>query len=177
MGLLAGLYAYLRNASRKLVQAMFGWAVQALFGHPKESEKTFLSVVVGGAAIWPLLPIGILFPKVAVFLLTFVPIPKWVPSSWIRLAWAAAILLVPAAVGLTLARRGSGESGPFWRRALQGVPVTIALAAGFAVAFFTSAIRRVLALGRRWEDEHVPLLIEREDYEAVAEEIRTALAA
>jgi hypothetical protein len=177
MGVLQGLIGFLQKTSRKLLQAIFGWAVNALFGTPKESEKTVLSAVVAVAAGWPLLLVGVAFPKAAAFILAFIPIPKWVPPAAIRIVWIAAAVLVPLSVGLVLARRGdvhlSGES--FWQRAARGVPVTVAIGSAFVVAFFTTALRHLVALSRRWQEEHLPLLLEPEDYAPGAEALQRAL--
>ena len=178
MGILQGLFAWLRKSAGKLVQAIFGWAVRALFGTPEESEKTLLSIVVGAAAAWPLLLIGIPFPKIAAFVIAFVPIPKWVPSGWIRGFWILAAAIVPVGVGIALARRGdTRRRRSAWRTALDGFPVTAALSMAFLTAFVTSPIRRVLAAARRLEDVTIPLIVEREEYETAAEIVRETLEA
>jgi hypothetical protein len=178
MGILQGLIAYLRKSAGKLVQAIFGWAVRALFGTVAESEKTLLSVIVGAAAAWPVLLVGIPFPKIAALLLAFVPIPKWVSPGWIRVFWIVAAFLVPAAVGLALARRGkSRRSGPRWKTFFQGFPVTAAISAGFLTAFVTAPVRRLLSLARRREELTVPLLVRPHEYDATAEVMRATLEA
>ena len=177
MGILQLLFAWLRKSAGKMLQAIFGWAVRALFGTPQESEKTMLSIVVGAAAVWPLLLLGIPFPKVAAFVVAFVPIPKWVQPGWIRAFWIVCAAAVPIGVGAALARRGDtstgGRSG--WRAALDGIPVTAALSAAFLTAFVTSPIRRMWAMARRREELTIPLLVEREEYESAAETVRETL--
>lgn len=176
MGILQGIFAWLRKSASKLVQAIFGWAVRALFGTPDESEKTLLSIVVGAAAVWPLLLIGIPFPKIAAFVVAFVPIPKSVPDGWIRGFWIAAAVLVPVGVGAALARRGDvprRSSG--WRTALEGFPVTAAVSGAFLTAFATAPVRRLIAMAKRREDLTIPLIVEREHYEAAADGIRDTL--
>jgi hypothetical protein len=176
VGILQGLFAWLRKSASKIVQAIFGWAVRALFGTPDESEKTMLSIVVGAAAIWPLLLLGVPFPKIAAFVIAFVPIPKWVSDGWIRAVWITAAAIVPMGVGIALARRGAQpRSRGAWRTALEGFPVTAALSMAFLTAFVTSPIRRVLAAAKRKEDVTIPLLVEREEYETAAEIVHDTL--
>jgi hypothetical protein len=157
-----------------MVQAIFGWAVRALFGTPKASERTFLAFAVGAAAVWPLLLIGVAFPKVAAFVLAFVPIPKRIPSGVIRAIWIGAALLVPAVLGAALATSPK-TAAPLWKRFLQGFPLTVALAAAFLVALCTAPVRRMLAIVKRREDRTLPLLLEREEYRPAAARVRRTL--
>lgn len=179
MGVLQALISFIRRSSMKVVQAIFGWAVQALFGTPKESERTLLSAVVAVSAAWPYLLIGVAFPKAAALVIAFVPLSDRVPEEAVRWIWIGLALLVPVAVGIVLARRGdTAEAGePFWRRAARGFPVTIAIGAAFFVAFVTSPVRRLITLAKRWEEEHIPLVVETKDYLSVAEQLRAALFA
>jgi len=174
VGVLQALLSYLRRSAGKMVQAIFGWAVRALFGTPKESEKTILAVAVGAAAVWPLLLIGVAFPKAAAFVLAFVPIPKWVSPGWIRAVWIAAAVSVPVGVGAALAARGK-QAAPKWKRWLQGFPVTVAIAAAFFTAFVTSPVRRLVGIVKRREDRTIPLLLEPEEYAGAADDLRRTL--
>ncbi len=178
MGILQGLLVFLRKSAGKLVQAIFGWAVLALFGTVSEKEKTLLSVVVGAAAVWPLLLVGVFFPRVAAFVLALVPIPKSVSAEWIRAFWIAAAALVPLSLGIVLARRGKARrTGPRWKMALQAVPITAAVSASFLTAFVTAPIRRLGTLARRREELTIPLLVRPEEYEASTETLRETLEA
>jgi hypothetical protein len=176
MGLLQALIGFVRRSSVKVVQAIFGWAVQALFGTPKESERTLLSAAVAVSAIWPFLLVGVAFPKAAALILAFVPLSNRVPTETVRLIWIGVAILAPVGVGIVLARRGDSSAGePFWKRAARGFPVTAAIGTAFLVAFVTSPVRRLITFARRWEEEHLPLLLENEDYLSVAEQLRVTL--
>jgi hypothetical protein len=102
-----------------------------------------------------------------------------VPEEAVRLVWIALAVLVPVGVGIVLAKRGdTAQAGePFWMRAARGFPVTIAIGAAFFVAFVTSPVRRLVTLAKRWEEEHLPLVVETKDYLSVAEQLRAALFA
>ena len=179
MGILQALFSFIRRSSMKVVQAIFGWAVQALFGTPKESERTLLAGVVAVSAAWPYLLIGVAFPKAAALVIAFVPLSDRVPDGLVRAIWIALALLVPVLVGIVLARRGdvAGPGESFWMRAARGFPVTIAIGLGFFVAFVTSPVRRLTTLARRWEEEHLPLILETKDYHSTAEQLRAVLFA
>ena len=179
MGILEALFSFIRRSSMKVVQAIFGWAVQALFGTPKESERTFLSAVVAVCAAWPYLLIGVIFPKAAALVIAFIPLSDQVPEGVVRLIWIALAAVTPVLVGVVLARRGDvarpGDS--FWKRAARGFPVTVAIGTAFFVAFVTSPVRRLVTLAKRWEEEHLPLVVETKDYLSVSDQLRSVLEA
>ena len=176
MGILQGILAWLQKSLGKLLQAIFGWAVRALFGTVEESEQTLLSVIVGAAAAWPLLLVGIPFPKLAALVLAFVPIPKRISPGVVRAGWIVAAAMVPVAVGIALARRGTARKGDTaWKTGLSGFPVTVAIAAAFATAFVTAPIRRLIALARRRQDVTVPLILRKDEYSPEARALALTL--
>jgi hypothetical protein len=111
-----GPIALISRSLGRISSAIFGWAVVALFGQTDPAEKTMLSALVGAAAAWPVLLLGIAMPKIAVFALGFVPLPDWVPRWTVRLVWIGLAATIPLAVGLTMAMRRPRP------RALEGEP-------------------------------------------------------
>jgi hypothetical protein len=130
----------------RILSAIFGWAVVALFGHTASREKTALSALVAAAAAWPVLLLGIAVPKIALWVLAFVPLQGWVPSWTVRVVWITLAALVPLAVGMTLAvrRRDAALRESRLARLLRGFPVTIGIAASFLVVFVTVPVLRVI---------------------------------
>ena len=112
MAILQALISYLGRSAGKALNAIFGWAVLALFGRTSPKEQTLLSAVVAAAAAWPLLLLGAIVPKVALVVLAFVPLSKSVPSLWLRLVWIGLAVLVPFVVGTVVAKRGADEHMP-----------------------------------------------------------------
>src|SRR5580704_16521595 len=110
MALLQALLARISKSAGKILNALFGWAVRALFGQTTAREQTFLSVVVAAAVAWPVLLVGIVAPKVAALLLAFVPIPHAVPSWSVRLAWVTLALIIPFAVGIAVAAKAPAKA-------------------------------------------------------------------
>ena len=92
MAILQALISYLAKSAGKALNAIFGWAVLALFGSTSPKEQTMLSVVVAAAAAWPILLLGVVVPKVALLVIAFVPLSKSVPGFWLRLVWIALAL-------------------------------------------------------------------------------------
>ena len=103
MAILQALVALLTRSLGKILGGLFAWAVVAIFGYSSAREKLFLSGLLAAAGAWPILLLGVAAPKVATFLLAFVSVPSWVPSSAIR--WIGLALVVPLAVGAAMAAR------------------------------------------------------------------------
>lgn len=178
MLLLEAFFALLRKSFGNIVRAIFGWATLALFGEVGEKERTWLSVVVGAAAAWPIMVWGVAFPKQAAWILALVPIPKGVPASAIRIAWIALTVLIPLLVGFALGRR-RGErkrgKGSMVRNLLLGFPATLGLAGGFVLALFAVPARKLAALAAGRKEEHVPLVLPASHYHAIANQFGRAL--
>jgi hypothetical protein len=68
------LVNFIRGSAGTALNAVFGWAVLALFGQTSKTEQTLLSVLVAAAAVWPLLALGVVVPRVALFLVAAVPL-------------------------------------------------------------------------------------------------------
>ncbi len=177
MVLLQGLFAYVRRSASSIVKALFGWAVRALFGDVTKTEESVLSGVVGAAAIWPLLLVGVAFPKIAAAVLAFVPLSRNAPEWLVRTIWIVLAAIVPFAVGIAVSIRSSAppRSEGRARRMLRGFPITLGLASAFAAAFVISPFRRLRALARGRRDEHVPIVVDASVYHRVAEQIRRTL--
>jgi hypothetical protein len=196
------LLALLSRSLGTITSALFGWAVVALFGPTSPREKMWLSALVGAAAAWPLLLIGVVWPRLATLVLAFVPLPhNWVPTWVIRLIWIFLAVGVPFALGMAMAARargtaapipgtasaaaspGSGESArqhsPLREskiiRLLRGVPITLGVAASFFIVFISVPVRRVVSIARRQVELNVPLVTDAKGYGLVAKVIAVTL--
>lgn len=164
--ILQALFALVSKSAGKVLNAIFGWAVRALFGQTTSREQTFLSAVVGAAVAWPLLLVGLIAPKVAAAVLAFVPIPHWIPSWVVRLVWLGLAVIVPLVVGLAVASKAPPRTPPESFRGLGIAAITAILtvnlllvsgalalslvmpgwAAGLAVSGLTLAIAAVVGV-------------------------------
>ena len=75
MAILHALLALLSRSLGNIMSALFGWAVMALLGEASAREKAWLSALVGAAAAWPILLVGVVWPRIATFTLAFIPLP------------------------------------------------------------------------------------------------------
>jgi uncharacterized membrane protein YqjE len=177
MAILQGLVAFVGRSFGKILSALFDWAVVAIFGYATGTEKVFLSALLAAAGAWPLLLLGVAAPKVAAFLLAFVPIPAWVPSSVVRWFWISLAVVVPLAVGVVMAARQPADrpkrSWP--TRMLRGFPITAGLSAALMITLMTVPVLRLISAARRWKDVQVPLLTDATSYRQVAQRIPAIL--
>jgi Putative Actinobacterial Holin-X, holin superfamily III len=170
MALLQALISFLSRSLGKIFSALFDWAVVALFGRVGGTRKTALSVLMAAAAAWPLLLAGVVAPKVAAVALAFVPLPHAVPANVVRLIWIALALIVPLGVGVAVRAQGGPARRPesALRSVLRGFPITLGLAAAFAVLLVTVPVLRIVSGLRGRRDVHVPLVTTPESYPVAA---------
>ncbi len=163
MAILQALISILSKSASKVLNAIFGWAVLALFGQTSATEQTLLSALVAAAAAWPLLVIGVAFPRAFVLILAFVPLAKSVPVFWLRLAWTVLALAVPIVVGIVVANRAPPDhlaNEPAWKKLLRGFPITVALASAFLLMMIIAPIEKLRAIFQGRDVVHVPALVQ-----------------
>jgi hypothetical protein len=178
MAFIQALFSLLSRSLGKILNAIFGWAVVALFGQTTPKEKTLLSGLVALAAAWPVLLLGVAFPKIAVAVLAFVPRSAQGPAWLMRAIWIVLALAVPVTLGLVVAGKAPPGSPrePFWQKTLRGFPITVALSAAFFLTFVSVPVIRISAAMRRHKDEHVPLVTAADGYDEVAARIDKLVA-
>src|SRR3954468_4810146 len=88
------LASFIGRSAGKLLNAIFGWAVIGLFGRSSPRQQTVLAGLVAMAAALPLLLLGIVLPKIATFLLAFIPVSRAASAGLIRVIWIALAFLV-----------------------------------------------------------------------------------
>ena len=171
MAILQALLGLLTRSAGKILNAIFGWAVRALFGRTTPKEQIFLSGLVGAAVAWPVLLLGAVFPKTGALFLAFVPLPHWLPSWIVRVVWLALAGLVPFSVGLAIATKApsKGQRESFVKRLLRGFPITVGLAAAFLIMFVSVPVMRFWALVKKQVSADVPIVTDTDGYHAVAQ--------
>ena len=170
MAILNALLAFIGRTVGRILSALLDWAVVALFGRVAGRRKYVFLGLMAAAAAWPVLLFGVIWPKAVVFLIAFVPLSRSIPPNWIRPIWIGLALLVPVAVGLTLAvqappeRRKGVLSG-----ILRGFPITAGLAAAFLILLVTVPVLRIVSAVRGRQDTYVPLVTTDESYRVAAD--------
>jgi len=179
VAILQALISLITKSAGKILNAIFGWAVVALFGQTSPKEQTMLSAVVAAAAVWPLLLLGIVVPKVTLFVISFVPLSKSVPSIWLRIIWIALALLVPFAVGTVIAARSPSSAlpEPRWKKLLRGFQVTFTLAVAFLLMLVIAPALKIANIATGRLDVRLPLLVRKGAGAELVDALTTALGA
>jgi hypothetical protein len=179
MAIIQALFAFVARSLGRILTALFDWAVVALFGRTSGASHLRLSALVAAAAAWPLLVLGIVAPRLASFVVAFVPLSDRVPEGMVRGIWVALAVAVPIAIGIAMAARrpadGRAPAEPAWRRVARGFPITMGLAAAFAIMLVAVPLLRVASIVRRRQDVHVPLVTTPESYGLIAARIAPIL--
>src|SRR5688572_25210644 len=177
MALLQAIISFISKSTGKILNAIFGWAVVALFGRSAPRQQTMLTILVAMAALWPLLLVGVAFPKLAAMVLAFVPVSDQFPTWIVRTVWILLAVAVPAAIGLVIAAKAPPGTPhePFAMRVLRGVPVTLGIAGAFLLMFVTVPVLRIASALRGRKDEHVPLITSGDEYVRASDEIDRVL--
>ena len=182
MVIIQALLTLLTRSAGKLLNTAFGWATVLLFGRVSKERQIYLSVVAFASVLWIVALIALAAPVFGTFLLTFVTLPKWVDKRWIRLAMAVAVVVIPGLVGLVSLRMlepGQRPRGMARTLAtvLRGYPYTVGLALTLVMMTLFAPVLRARNLTRRWQTQHVPMLVKPDDYLTVVDEVEAALRA
>ena len=178
MVLIQALISWLGRSAGKVLNAVFGWSVIGLFGRSSPREQMLLSGLILCAAIWPLVVVGVIFPRVATFVLAFVPMVRSIPESTLRIVWITLMLAIPSAIGIAMAAKAPDHAPRerFPMRVARGFPVTLGLAIAFLLMFIIMPVLRCISIARRWKDEHVPLITEGRQTVEAADRINAILS-
>ncbi len=180
MAILQTLFAALARQAGRLLNTVFGWATTTLFGKVPQERQTWLSVLALASVAWLVVVIGVIFPKAGVFLLSFVTLPEWVNDNMVRLAMLAAALLLPLVVGFVSLKLLDPEDRPQGKGAtakaiFRGYPSTLAISIALIMMIVFVPIMKVRTMFRRWTTEHLPMIVEEQDYMDTVQDVSDAL--
>jgi hypothetical protein len=180
MVIIAPILALLSRMAGKLLNTIFGWATVTLFGRVPQSRQIFLSIIALGSVLWLAVVLGIVFPDFGTFLLGFVPLPDWVDEAWVRLAMLVAAVLIPVVVGvisLLMLEPGERPQGLLakGKEVLKGYPYTLGLALTLVLMTILVPFVKLRVIMKRWSSQHMPVLVEADDYLKVADQIERTL--
>lgn len=180
MAVIQGLFAAVARSAGKVFNTAFGWATALLFGKVPKDRQIYLSVITFGAVIWIVVLLGVIFPVFGAWMLTFVKPPKWVNRNWIRIAMLIAAVIIPLAVGWASTRAVDPEDQPKGARPVlismvRGYPYTLGLAIALIMMCIFAPVMKLRTAVRRWTTEHVPVIVDPEDYPAFVDQMQSML--
>jgi hypothetical protein len=180
MAIIQTLFAALARQAGRLINTIFGWATTTLFGKVPQERQTLLSVIALGSIAWFIVVIGVIVPRVGVFLLSFVRLPPWVNDNLVRLAMLAAALILPLVIGFVGIKildpedRPKGK-GATIKRILHGYPYALAVSIALAMMIVFVPILKLQNMKKRWTSEHLPMVVEEQDYASTVRDVEQAL--
>jgi hypothetical protein len=180
MAILAPLIAFIGRQVGRIVQMAFGWATVMLFGRVPQSKQLLLALVALGSIAWVVALIGVAFPDVGAFLIAFIPRPDFIDEGWIRLAMLILAIVLPIVVGIgglmlmDPEDRPTGIGGKVVQ-VLRGYPYAAVLALVILFLIIVAPIFKIRTVIRRWEDAHIPIVVQPGRYEKVAADLEHAL--
>lgn len=182
MPLIAAIFTLLGRFVGKLLTMAFGWASVMLFGRVPQSKQLLLAAVALGAVAWAVAVVGSLVPPAGDLLIDALPVPDWVDRGSLRVGMVGAALLLPLLVGIggfLLSDAGDRPASPgaVALQVLRGYPYAAVLALTLAVLIVVAPVRKVRSILKRWEDAHVPMIVQPGGYERVADDLEAALEA
>ncbi len=180
MALLQALLAFIFRSFGRIVNTAFGWATTLLFGKVPAKRRIYLSMTTFGSVLWLIVTIGIVSPRFAAFMLAFIRLPEWFDDNWLRLAMAIAALCVPPVVGaLSMVMVDPVDRPKTMKgrvlRVLKGYPYTFGLAVTILSMLLIAPFLHLRALFKRWKTQHVPMIVELDDYLDVVKDVQEAL--
>jgi hypothetical protein len=178
MPILAAVFALVGRFVGRLLTMAFGWASVMLFGRVPQSKQVLLAAVALGSIAWAVAVLGALVPPVGDSLVTVTLLPDWVAESWRRAAILVAAVGLPILVGvggLFLTDARPNDVGGIVTQVLRGYPYAAVLALTLAVLIVVAPIRKLRSLAKRWEDAHIPMIVQPGGYERVADDLESAL--
>lgn len=177
MALLQALFSFIAKSAGRILNAVFGWAVIALFGRTSPKQQLFLQAMVAAAALWPVLLIGIAFPKITTLAVAAIPLGDKVPSAAIRVVWLVLAAIVPLIVGMVVAAKTPVDAPKESKvkKLLRGFPITLGLSGAFFLMFITVPVLRIMSAVRGRKDEHVPCMLQDAGYDEVTAQVERIL--
>lgn len=179
MTIIGGLIGLLGRFAGQILNTTLGWATLLLFGKVPQSRQMLLLVIVFGSLVWVALVVGIVLPSVGTLLVASIPLSDAIDPSWVRIGMLTGALAVPVAIGLAAALVSSDTTsrGPaaLISAGLRGYPFAVVLTLLLGLLAVVGIARKIRSLSKKWEDQHIPLVIKPGAYEAVLSDLGSAL--
>jgi hypothetical protein len=182
MAIFQALFAWLSRSFGKVMNSAFAWATMLLFGKVSDNRQAVLSIISCASVVWLVTCVGVVYPRLGAFLLTLLPLPDWIDPQWIGRLMFVLVLVLPFINGIVSEfldeHQDKNSSKRNWLSlAANGWRLTLALALTLVLMIVIAPIDRAMLIIKRWTVQHIPVVIEPQDYADVAKELHRVLAA
>jgi len=179
MIIFSGLFTAFGRLIGPVATMTVAWGTIILFGRVPQSKRTLLSFITLGSLAWVAALAGVLVPTVGSFLLAAVPRASFIEDWWLRLFMIALAIFLPLVIAAATVSFVAEKDRPVGRarltRLLKGYPY----AAVYALTVISLAAwgleRKIRSLQRGWESIHIPIIVKPGEYEAVVDDLESAL--
>jgi hypothetical protein len=177
--IIGGLIGLVARFAGQILNTTLGWATLLLFGKVPQSRQILLLVIVFGSLVWVALVVGVVIPSVGTLLIASVPMSDAIDPNYIRIGMLTGALAVPVAIGLAAAFVSSDTTnrGPkaLISAGIRGYPFAVVLTLMLGLLAVVGIARKLRSLSRKWQDQHIPMVIKPGAYEAVLAELASSL--
>jgi hypothetical protein len=179
MALITGLVGLLARFAGRVLNTTLGWATILLFGKVAQNRQTMLLVIVLASLAWVAAVLGILLPDLGAILIAAVPAPDFIDDGSIRLVMLGAAIVLPLLIGaaaLYVAARDRRASGSrLVSEVIRGYPFALVLALTIVALAGVATWRKLRSLSRRWEDAHIPIVVQQGGYDELVGQLQCVL--
>jgi hypothetical protein len=179
MLIVQGILTAISRFAGKILSTAFGWAIQMLYGRVSQDRQMIMNGIAFSSVLWLVVLIGVLYPPFGVWLLAFVPLPKWVDQNWVRLGMLIIALALPVGVGLLSSKlettQADAQKSSFLKTVGAGYTLTAGVAITLIVLTIIAPMLQLRAMMKRWNVQNVPVIIETKDYLDTVAEIEKTL--
>lgn len=176
MVIFQAIISWISNSLGDLINTAFAWATLLLFGKVPAQRARYLSLLSLLSFVWFGTLIGIILPDLLSFLLTTFKLPDWISPALVRTVCLILALILPFANGFVSEFLHYPDERPqsfrgWMHSALNGWRLTVGLALTLALMVFIAPINRLGEVLKKWTSEHIPVVIDPNDYGDVVDEL------
>lgn len=179
MIIFSGLFTAFGRLIGPVATMTIAWGTIILFGRVPQSKRTLLSFITLGSLAWVAALAGVLVPTVGSFLLAAVPRASFIEDWWLRLIMVALAIFLPLVIAAATVSFVAEKDRPVGRakltRMLKGYPYTAVYALTVISLAAWGLERKIRSLQRGWESIHIPIIVKPGKYEAVVNDLESAL--
>lgn len=180
MTILISLFGFAGRIAGDLLTSALGWASSLLFGRVPRSHKGYLVLMMALSFLWVLFVLALLIPTITSVLLATTPRPPFVDRLPLGIILLLGAIFLPMLVGLAgylvpaEGERRSGLTAPL-QEVLRGYLLAPLISGLLLFLSIVGIARKIRSKRHGWADDHVPIVVKRDVYDRLVDDLRSAL--